>query len=66
MVAAAEPWSPRTHALWGPAARRRAAELCRLGYQLAALPAVGNSRSFLDVWLAHLLPLAVTRGDERA
>ena len=64
---AAAPWTPGAHALWGPGARARAVELCKLGYLLARhvdeLPTCRGPQfqgSFVDAWLGHVMPQAVT------
>ena len=59
VLRAAAPWAPPEHELWPDAARARAAELCRIGYQLAYqrdAPAMG------EIWatggrgvIAHVL-----------
>lgn len=57
VLQAAAPWSPATHRLWPPGARRRALHLLRAGYALAAT----HGRGVLDVWLAVVLPYALGR-----
>jgi len=59
ILRAAEPWSTRTHELWGHHQRRRAVELCKLGYQLASIVAPDRHGAFLDVWLDRVMPLAI-------
>ena len=58
---AAGPWSPTTHELFPPAERRRAVALLRLGYLLAWGHECADGAALLDVWRAHVLPLAVLR-----
>ena len=52
VLAAAEPWSRRTHELFPLAARRRAAELLGVGRLLAAQPRfAGHAVAMIDVWV---------------
>jgi hypothetical protein len=65
LLDAALPWSPRTHALFPPAARARVVELLRIGVQLSRA-----SESSAEQWLPQIpaelwlsiISLAVTRG----
>lgn len=63
ILAAAEPWSAETHGLFPEAARAHAVEVVRLGYQLSSSlrAAHGQERAFLDAWMAHVLPHAISR-----
>jgi len=74
---AALPWAPCTHQYFPERNRRWAVELLRLGYLLsqqprraveadtavesAAEPTRTLGRGFADVWVQHLLPIAVQR-----
>ena len=61
---AAELWSPRNHATFPVAGRARAVELLRLGHQLAkAVRSDGETMSFVDVWVAQVMPRAIDRVD---
>jgi hypothetical protein len=65
ILRAAEPWSPDTHHLWGARQRGHAVQLCLVGYQLAdllaaAAPQQAQQGAFVDVWLAYVMPLAVS------
>ena len=60
---AAKPWSPATHELWSDDLRARAVFVLKLGYLLAHEYAAGAECSMRDVWLAHVMPLAVTWDD---
>ena len=61
ILRAAAPWSPETHSLWGAPHRARAVQVLKIGYLLAVQYAhdAGHG-SFLDVWVAHLMPQAIT------
>ena len=57
VLRAAEPWSPQTHQLFPSEARARAVELWLLGVQFSR-----DDRSAIgDVWMAFVVPYAVTR-----
>ena len=58
ILRAAAPWSPADHELWGAKARARASALLKLGYLIADGREL--DRGFVDVWIAGVLPLAVT------
>eukprot|EP00966_Prymnesium_polylepis_P251196 5807935-Prymnesium_polylepis.1 len=62
VLRAAEPWSPRTHYLWGANQRGRAVELCKLGYRLAhqLVGGGGQQGAFLDVWIDRVLRQAIS------
>ena len=68
ILRAAAPWTPGTHALWGPGARARAVELCKLGYMLARhvddMPGCRTKASIqgalVDAWIGHVMPHAIT------
>lgn len=68
VLEAAEPWSPSNHHTFPPHARARAAELLRLGCELAHEPRFDSvAQAVRDVWVEHVLPHAVTRAaHERA
>ena len=61
VLAATRPWSPATHYLFPPTARRRATLWLRLGYELAWRSewSVGREQALIDVWrdaiIAHLV-----------
>jgi hypothetical protein len=60
VLRAAQPWSPQTHHLFPSVARARAVELTLLGAQLSR-----EDRSAVgDVWMAFVVPYAVTRDYE--
>eukprot|EP00966_Prymnesium_polylepis_P322182 7378453-Prymnesium_polylepis.1 len=59
ILKAAAPWSPFTHELWGQPHRERAAQLCKIGHQLAYSPSI-NSSSFAHVWMWHVMPQAMS------
>ena len=62
VLAAAEPWGPRTHALFPAAARSFAVELLLLGHQLSRQPHMaGEEVSLVDVWTQLVMPSAITR-----
>ena len=62
VLAAAEPWGPRTHALFPAAARGFAAELLLLGHQLSRQPHfTGEEVALVDVWTHVIMPSAVLR-----
>ena len=62
VLAAAEPWSPRTHSLFPAAARTLAAELLLIGHQLSRQPRfAGKEISLVDVWTVLVMPSAVVR-----
>ena len=60
ILRAAAPWSPDTHALWGDGHRARAVEALKLGYLIASTRAQTEHHAFVDVWIAHVLPHAIT------
>ena len=60
VLRAAEPWSPQTHHLFPSEARARAVELMLLGARFSR-----EDRSAVgDVWMAFVVPYAVTRDYE--
>ena len=62
VLAAAEPWGPRTHALFPDAARSFAVEVLLLGHQLSRQPKfAGEEVSLVDVWTQLVMPSAVVR-----
>ena len=62
VLAAAEPWGPRTHSLFPAAARTFAAELLLIGHQLSRQPRfAGEEISLVDVWTQVVMPSAVVR-----
>jgi len=62
VLAAAEPWGPRTHSLFPAAARTFAAELLLIGHQLSRQPRFsGEEISLVDVWTQLVMPSAVVR-----
>ena len=62
VLAAAEPWGPRTHALFPAAARGFAVELLLLGHQLSRQPRfAGEEVSLVDVWTELVMPSAIVR-----
>jgi hypothetical protein len=62
VLAAAEPWGPRTHSLFPAAARTFAAELLLIGHQLSRQPRfAGEEISLVDVWTQLVMPFAVVR-----
>ena len=64
VLAAAQPWSAGTHALFPAAARARAVELTLLGHRISRLPRfAGKETAIFDVWVYHAMPLAVCRSD---
>ncbi len=58
IVLASEPWSQRTHALWGEQHRARAFELLKIGYQLRAK--LEQHGSVIDWWVSHVMPHALS------
>ena len=54
VLAAAEPWGPRTHSLFPAAARTFAEELLLIGHELSEI-------SLVDVWTQLVMPSAVER-----
>ena len=56
ILRASAPWSPAQHELWGWQHRAFAFELLKIGYRLRSK--LGDA--MLDVWLAHVMPHAVT------
>ena len=68
LVQAGGPWSPTTHALYPAATRAFAENVLRLGYQLTRSNEVkhgthrANEWALLDIWMDHVMPLAVCRG----
>ena len=62
VLAAAEPWGPRTHALFPAAARAFAVEVLLLGHQLSRQPRfAGEEGSIVDIWTGVVMPSAVSR-----
>ena len=62
VLTAAEPWSPRTHALFPAGARAFAAELLLLGHRLSRQPRFsGEEVSLSDIWVEFVIPHAVVR-----
>jgi ankyrin repeat protein len=67
IAAAAAPWSPGTHALFPAAAKSRAVELLRSGWQLArqvqglGAGLIDAEVAFRDAWLGHVMPHAIER-----
>ena len=67
IVSAAAPWSPATHGLFPAAAKARAVALLRVGRQLArqlqslVADASDVEGAWRDVWLGHVMPLAIER-----
>jgi hypothetical protein len=67
IVAAAAPWSLKTHALFPARAKARAVELLRIGWLLARAfeETVADTSqvevAFRDVWLGHVMPIAIER-----
>ena len=62
VLAAAEPWGPRTHSLFPAAARTFAAELLLIGHQLSRQPRFsGEEISLVDVWTQLVMPFATAR-----
>ena len=59
---AAEPWCPRTHALFPAGARAFAVELLLLGHRLSRQPRFeGEEVSLSDIWMDVVMPFAVVR-----
>ena len=62
VLQAAEPWGPRTHALFPAAARAFAVEALLLGHQLSRQPRfAGEEGSIVDIWTQLVMPFAVER-----
>ena len=62
VLAAAEPWGPRTHALFPAAGRAFAVEALLLGHQLSRLSHFeGKEGSVVDVWMEVVMPSVVMR-----
>lgn len=63
VVDAAAPWSIETHDLFPLESRTHAVDLFRAGLLLSSSleATVGQERAFVDVWVEHVLPYAVTR-----
>jgi len=62
VLAAAEPWGPRTNSLFPVAARTFAAELLLIGHQLSCQPrSSGQEISLVDVWTQLVMPFVVVR-----
>ena len=62
VLEAAEPWDPRTHALFPAAARAFAIEALLLGLQLSRQPRfAGEEGSLVDIWTQVVMPMAVVR-----
>jgi hypothetical protein len=67
IVAAAAPWSPKTHALFPAAAKARAVEVVRIGWlqsrqlQRRVADASQVEVAFRDAWLGHVMPHAIER-----
>jgi hypothetical protein len=59
VLRASAAWSPATHSMWPGPQRKRAAELCRIG-QLLARRKSAHAGSFLDAFIWHVIPHAVT------
>ena len=59
ILLASSPWSPFTHELWGDQHRTHAAELCKIGYQLAYGSSMSTS-SFAHAWIWHVMPHAMS------
>jgi hypothetical protein len=63
VVSTVTPWSPVTHIVFARGARRRAIQLLEVGSRLArtlALVPAGQEAALLDVWVAMVLPLAMS------
>ena len=62
VLAAAERWGAKTHALFPAAARSFAAELLLLGHQLSRQPRfAGEEVSLVDAWTQLVMPSAIVR-----
>lgn len=61
VLSAAEPWSPRTHALFPSCVRGRALFLLLVGHRLAMRENGKIGSALIDVWIAHVMSLAVSR-----
>jgi hypothetical protein len=57
ILRAAAPWSPASHQLWGTPQRARARELLWIGYLLGSK---FHDNAMLDIWVAWVIPHAVT------
>lgn len=73
ILEAAEPWSARTHRLWPAPHRAQAVALLHIGHELSRSYAAGGAAcgglvdgGLLDVWLQHVMPLALDRCDRYA
>jgi hypothetical protein len=69
VIAAAEPWSTRTHALFPRAARARARLMLMLACRLARRappPLCARADEFGEIWLACVMPLVINRCDVSA
>ena len=60
ILGAAAPWSPETHRLWSRAHQDRAVVVVKMGYLLARQYAGEHTYSMTDVWLANIMPRAIT------
>lgn len=62
VVLAAQPWSAQTHGLFSEAARAHARAVLLLAYQLGKQPQYAmQAQALVDIWVHHLLPIAVSR-----
>lgn len=61
VLLAASPWSPASHELFPKAARERAWLLLQPGSRLAKRVRPDRPVAFTDVWLAFVMPLAISR-----
>ena len=57
----AQGWTVHSHDLFPAAARARAVELLRLGYQIACSHTEQHASSLVDAWRDYVLPHALTR-----
>lgn len=65
VLAAAQPWSPANHHCFPPRARARAVTLLMIGWLLSRSQRFDNAATaFLDVWIAHVMPHAISRSDD--
>lgn len=63
VLCASQPWSPQTHAYFPAAAREHAVAVLCAGHLLVRDSSFeGVAGVLLDVWMANVLPRAVTRG----
>jgi hypothetical protein len=63
VLCASRRWSPQTHELFPAVAREHAVAVLLAGHLLARKPRFeGVAGALLDVWVANVLPHAVTRG----